>query len=167
MAKKSIFINEASYAECAQCAFETPYTSNSPATCSIGGFTNGQYWCSTEHSSIYAKYQIFSSGSQFFTFKYSDFYVRACRSFTAGVGDYVVGDTGPAGGLIFYIDGTIYYEAAPSDQSTGEVWSNVNKEIGVTAQGEAIGTGQANTTAIIGQTDHTNSAAKLCDDLVI
>jgi len=41
MAKKSIFINEASYAECAQCAFETPYTSNSPATCSIGGITAG------------------------------------------------------------------------------------------------------------------------------
>jgi len=37
MAKKSIFINEAGFAECALNAPETPYILNSPATCTVGG----------------------------------------------------------------------------------------------------------------------------------
>jgi len=81
--------------------------------------------------------------------------------------------TGPAGGKVFYdkgsySDGWRYLEAAPSNQSTLQVWSNVNYEpVGTSAQGTAIGTGQANTTAIIAQVDHYTSAAKLCDDLEI
>jgi hypothetical protein len=92
--------------------------------------------------------------------------VRACRSFTGTTGQYELRDVGPAGGLIFYIDGTTYYEAAPSDQSTGIVWSNItNVLIGTT--GTAIGTGKQNTLDIIGQAGHANSAAKLCNDLEI
>ena len=86
----------------------------------------------------------------------------------------VIGETGPAGGLIFYdktyvSDGWRYLEAAPSDQSGPyHAWSNIiDVEIGTSAQGTAIGTGQANTTAIIAQPGHTESAAKLCDDLSI
>jgi hypothetical protein len=55
--------------------------------------------------------------------------------------------------------------AATVDQSDGTAWSNIdNTEIGTTAQGIEIGTGQANTDAIIGQAGHTASAAKLCKD---
>lgn len=55
--------------------------------------------------------------------------------------------------------------AAAVDQSDGTAWSNIdNTEIGTTAQGIVIGTGQANTDAIIGQAGHTASAAKLCKD---
>lgn len=44
--------------------------------------------------------------------------------------EYNIGDTGPAGGLIFYInpnyetDGWRYLEAAPGDQSTGIEWDD-------------------------------------------
>jgi hypothetical protein len=94
-------------------------------------------------------------------------YVRACRAFTSTT-VYALRDIGPAGGLIFYKNGNDYMECPLIDQSTSQIWSNiVNAAIGVTAQGTAIGTGQANTTAIIGQAGHTSSAAKLCDDLVI
>lgn len=55
--------------------------------------------------------------------------------------------------------------AAPSDQSSGIFWHATND--GVTATANAIGTGQANTTAIITLYGIENNAAKLCDDLVI
>ena len=86
----------------------------------------------------------------------------------------VIRGTGPAGGLIFYDKGSVsdgwrYLESAPSDQSGPyHAWSNIiDVEIGISAQGIAIGTGKTNTTAIIGQTGHTESAAKLCNDLTI
>jgi hypothetical protein len=63
-------------------------------------------------------------------------------------------------------DGWRYLEAAPSDQSEGIEWSNItDTEVGVSAQGTIIGTGQANTTAIVGQTGCTSGAAKTCDSL--
>jgi len=94
---------------------------------------------------------------------------------------YSLRDTGPDGGLIFYVDpanakllpaGITYLETAPSDQSpapdpahyTGVVWSSViNAAIGTT--GTAVGTGEANTALIIDQS--TTSAAQLCVDLNI
>jgi len=80
---------------------------------------------------------------------------------------YAIGDTGPSGvGIVFYItDGGLHgLEVAPSDQSTSQVWiqggstqttSNGNTET-------AIGTGLANSNAIIAQTGHTGSAAQVC-----
>ena len=131
----------------------------------VGGFSNVKYWNSTESTAQYAYCYDFINGSWWQGHKGNTHYIRACRSFTAGVGDYDIRNTGPAGGLICYINGTTYYEAAPSDQSTGHMWSNVvNVEVGTDM---AIGTGQANTNAIIGQSGHTSSAAKLCDDLVM
>ena len=53
--------------------------------------------------------------------------------------------------------------ASLTDLSTAQAWSNVtNTLIGPNAQNHLDG--QINTNAIISQTGHTNSAAKLCDD---
>ena len=135
----------------------------------LGGFGTLEYWTSTESSATQAYSQFFTDGVQMIWAKSSFviFNTRACRSFIAGIGAYSLRDTGPTGGLIFYVDGagTTYYEVTPFDQGASR-WSNItNIEIGVTAQGTAIGTGQANTNAVIGQAGHTESAAKLCDDL--
>jgi uncharacterized repeat protein (TIGR02543 family) len=55
-----------------------------------------------------------------------------------------------------------YGEAAPSDQGES-VWSNlISTAVGTS---EGIGTGQTNTTAIIEELGHTDSAAQLCDAL--
>ncbi len=102
--------------------------------------------------------------------------------------DYSVGDIGPAGGTVFY-DDTIgydfdeddtiqedeknfmtdrYLEAAPSDQNGGSqiIWSNIsNSTTGAT--GQFIGTGETNTSTIIGFGDCTSGAVFLCDDLSI
>ncbi len=135
----------------------------------VGGFTTNLYWSSSEFdfdSDTFSTTINFLNGNQNGSFKSDALYVRACRSFTGGVGEYSLRDTGPAGGLIFYINGTTYYEAAPSDQSTSYIWSNINStEIGTT--GTSIGTGQQNTLDIIGQVGFTDGAAKLCNDLVI
>ena len=84
--------------------------------------------------------------------------------------EYKVGDTGPAGGLIFFDKGALtngwrYLEAAPVNEVNESVFSNVYEEIGTTKTG--IGEGKANTKAIISQAGHKESAAKLCDDLEV
>lgn len=132
----------------------------------VGGFNANLYWSSSENSSISVFYQNFTDGSQDVSNKSNSLYVRACRSFTDTIGAYSLRDVGPGGGLIFYINGTTYYEAAPSDQSTSQAWSNITSTL-IGTTGTAIGNGQANTTAIINQSGHTDSAAKLCDDLII
>src|SRR5207245_3388671 len=66
---------------------------------------------------------------------------------TAG---YALGDTGPAGGFIFYenphyaTDGWRYFEAAPFDQSAGAPWACFRRAI-AGARGTAVGTGKQNT----------------------
>ena len=131
----------------------------------VGGFIDELYWTSTEDSASWSRTVNFRTGSTGVSNKPIARRVRACRSFVAGAGDYALRDLGQAGGLICYISGTTYYEAAPEDQSAGKAWSNiVSTLIGTT--GTAIGTGQANTAAIIGQAGHIDSAAKLCDDLI-
>lgn len=135
----------------------------------VGDFSTSdpyKYWTSFEFGPISAYEQRFDNGDQGTSGKSNSFMVRACRSFTAFEGAYSLRDTGPAGGLIFYIDGITYYEAAPSDQSTGKIWSNIDdSEVGTTSAD--VGEGQNNTNKIIAQDGHTDSAAKLCDDLDI
>jgi hypothetical protein len=85
----------------------------------------------------------------------------------------IVGNTGPGGGKIFYLATTsagftcgsslsetcYYLEAAPTTGTSlwtdaTYAWSgNVAGAIGATAQGTAIGTGYANTLAIVGQSE--------------
>ena len=98
--------------------------------------------------------------------------ITGCGS--GGWGDtphtYAIGDTGPSGvGIVFYItDGGLHgLEAAPSLWDGGSVdpksvWSNVDGS--VVGTDTAIGTGLANSDAIIAQLGHTTSAAKLCRD---
>ncbi|MBB6481762.1 DUF1566 domain-containing protein [Spirochaeta isovalerica] len=80
---------------------------------------------------------------------------------------YAIGDTGPSGvGIVFYVtDGGLHgLEAAPSDQSTSQVWIE-GGSTQTTVNGNtstAIGTGLANSNAIIDQAEHTGSAAQVC-----
>lgn len=84
---------------------------------------------------------------------------------------YKIGDRGPSDGWIFYEnpnyekDGWRYLEAASYDLGRS-VWSNIEKVVvGVTDR--KIGAGKSNTKKIIEQVGHTNSAAKLCDDMSV
>ena len=97
---------------------------------------------------------------------------EATTESAAEKGKYSVGDTGPAGGLIFYVNpdyktaGWRYLEAAPASTEWKDMnWSNI-KDALAGAAGTAVGTGKANAAAIIGQLGHTASPAKLCDDLI-
>lgn len=72
------------------------------------------------------------------------------------------------GGLIFYLntsDGTGMV-AAPSDQSQSAVWWNGSYTT-TGATGTAIGTGNANTNAIVASQGTGSYAAQLCADLVL
>jgi hypothetical protein len=71
------------------------------------------------------------------------------------------------GGIIFYIDGTGQHGliSATSDQSSGAQWGCFGTLIGGT--GTAIGTGQANTTAIVNGCSTPGIAAQICDALVL
>ena len=64
---------------------------------------------------------------------------------------YAVGDTGPAGGIVFYLtpdtNGTQGMETAPVDQSFAQQWGCSYETLGGTSA--AFGTGEANTNFII------------------
>ena len=93
----------------------------------------------------------------------------------------IVGNTGPGGGKIFYVAATsagftcgptlnekCYYLEAASTTVTTNPWTDnsyqwsgaTSVEIGATARGTAIGTGYANTLAIIGQSGGGNTAER-------
>lgn len=134
----------------------------------FSGGATGQYWSSTETSDVAVRAYNFHGGGAGGKAKSSPLgYVRAIRSFTT-TDSYVVGDIAPGGGYVFYKNGDDYLECSSTDQNGGVqmTWSNITDvEIGATAQGTAVGTGLSNTLAIIGQAGHTNSAAKVCNDL--
>lgn len=94
---------------------------------------------------------------------------------------YSIGDTGPAGGLIFYIDEAeeqdwTYLEAAPNTWNgesldTTHQWGGYGISV---MTSDEIGDGAANTSAIVSAyggnepyNNLDNYAAKVCDDLVI
>lgn len=87
---------------------------------------------------------------------------------SSGGTTYDIGDIGPSGvGIVFYVtdDGLHGLEVAPVDQYNGNgiVWSNRDEnEVGST--GTDIGTGSANTDAIIAQSGHNTSAAQEAKD---
>lgn len=104
------------------------------------------------------------------------YYVRAYATNDAGTifgnevvfqtaSSYELGQTGPAGGLIFYdkgeySDGWRYMEAAPVDQSTGAFWGCLNTLI-PGSLGSAFGLGLSNTQAILDNCSGNNVAARI------
>jgi hypothetical protein len=87
---------------------------------------------------------------------------------TATARTYAVGDTGPAGGIVFYdkgsySDGWRYLESAASDQSAGIGWGSESTATGATST--EIGAGKTNTETIVSVLGSGDYAAKLCSDL--
>jgi hypothetical protein len=99
----------------------------------------------------------------------------AAETTVAVASDYNIGEKGPAGGLIFYInpnyeaDGWKYLEAAPSDfpGNGGLIKWNSGDYVYVAtgATGVLIGDGISNTQKIVNMQGEGNYAAKLCDGL--
>ena len=84
-------------------------------------------------------------------------------------GRNVLGTSGPAGGIIFqdkgyYSDGWRYLEAAPEDQGLFVWWGG--KGISISGTASEVGTGEANTKAIVGLLERGSNAARICHDLV-
>jgi hypothetical protein len=78
---------------------------------------------------------------------------------------YILGETGPAGGKVFYVyaGGLHGLEAAPQDQSTGAPWGCYGTDL-VGADGRLLGTGAQNTADIIAGCPEEGIAAKIASD---
>ncbi len=124
--------------------------SNTTSTC-IGmsgsirtGFSADSYWSSSEFSANFAWYQYFGDYLQDYSSKNGTAYVRPVRAFggtlaCADGGVCAVGDTGPGGGVVFYVSASNftstgsdcdteckYLEAATTDQSTNVAWATTD-----------------------------------------
>jgi len=96
------------------------------------------------------------------------------------LGDFALGDDGPAGGIIFYVDTAdehdwTYLEVAPAETEwTGKNWGDEGTNIGDDDENSppeltGLGDGKANTEAIVAHMEGnsiTGTAAQLCDALV-
>jgi len=90
---------------------------------------------------------------------------------------YKVGDTGPGGGIIFFVDrfdeysGFTYLEVAPASTEVQRTWAtdvNSNQSTAVSgADSKALGAGHQNTIDIVAQTGNVAAtcAAAYCADL--
>ncbi|MDP1719746.1 MAG: DUF1566 domain-containing protein [Candidatus Nanopelagicaceae bacterium] len=130
-------------------------------------FEESDYWSSTENAATYAVTVNFGSGNWFSLDKSFTRYVRAVRAFSESSSPspspsttapptflYKIGDTGPGGGLIYFIDvkneypAFTYLEAALSDISGTFNWCNDTAHsipALATADARAVGRGSANT----------------------
>lgn len=81
---------------------------------------------------------------------------------------YAIGDTGPAGGKVFYItDGGLHgLEVAPADQSGGAEWGCYGTLI-AGADGTAVGTGAQNTADILAGCSEAGRAASIADEYTL
>src|SRR5438093_11677607 len=90
----------------------------------------------------------------------------------ASTGGDALGDTGSAGGFIFYenpnheADGGRYLEAAPFDQSAGAKWGCFRRAI-AGARGTAVGTGKQNTVDMLAECAERGAAADLCANVTV
>ena len=128
---------------------------------SVGDFVAFRYLSSSENSSTLVQGLNFATGSATAEelVKTALRYARPTRTVIAAEGTYSLRDTGPNGGLIYYVSGTSFYEAAPSDVEN--IWSNIS-DVSVGTTGTAIGTGLANSMLIINQEGCVTSLAKDC-----
>jgi hypothetical protein len=85
-------------------------------------------------------------------------------SFRNPIGPYMIGQIGPAGGIVFYITngGLNGLEAAPVDQSAGAPWGCQGMLL--FANGTAIGDGAQNTADILAGCVDLGIAARLADN---
>jgi len=86
----------------------------------------------------------------------------------SGCGPFHIGDTGPAGGKVFYLtdtSGMHGLEAAPEDQGSA-VWG-CNGTLISGADGTAVGTGAQNTADILAGCNEAGIAARLADNYVL
>ena len=132
----------------------------------VGGFQGIIYRSSTEGDDVGAFGWNFGANVGGNYFKYLQYSTRPVRNFNS-TAVYSLRDMGPSGGWIFHIvdlgsGNFTYYEAAPNDTITAPYSNISNIAIGITAQGTAIGTGAANTAAIIAQSGHISSGALIC-----
>jgi uncharacterized protein (TIGR02145 family) len=124
------------------------------------------WWCSTEQGAgaAWAR-RIFNNSlslGSLSTSKRNGYSVRCIQgSEVFSIGQHY------GGGIIFYIDSTGEHGliSAASDQSNGVTWGCDTTLIGGTSTG--IGTGRANTTAIVNGCSQPGIAARICDDLVL
>jgi hypothetical protein len=155
------------------------------------GFSPTFYWSSSEIDRNGARYQDFVLGASDYGYKGDSISVRPVRAFggtltCADGGVCAVGETGPGGGVVFYVQaagGTFtcgatltstcrYLEAAPANWLTGTIgdplrtWATDNEAgVGIGnqatavtgARGTAIGSGYKNSLAVVAQTG--NAAA--------
>jgi hypothetical protein len=79
---------------------------------------------------------------------------------------FAIGDTGPAGGIVFYItDGGLHgLEAAPKDQSAA-AWGCYGTATG--AVGTGVGHGAQNTVLILADCTESGIAARIADDYTL
>ena len=87
---------------------------------------------------------------------------------TLQAGSYYIGEN-YGGGIIFYIDATgLHGILIPAPQATKvQVRRGAVKGTLIGGTGTAIGTGQANTTAIVNGCSTSGIAAQICDALVL
>ena len=87
---------------------------------------------------------------------------------------FAIGDTGPAGGLVFYVDHTGMHglEAALVDQHAGLAWYNTANSV-TWARGSGIGAGLINTLIILSEptgssaAERSQGASGICADYVL
>lgn len=137
----------------------------------IGDFTEQQYWSSSVAGASTAWYQAFFDGASVAGGKDVNRRVRAVRSFPAAFP--FIGSAYQGGKVAYNLQfGDPGYDssvphgliAATADQSTGIMWALPAYQAASVSTGTAIGTGLANTNAIVTQNGAGSTyAAGLCD----
>jgi hypothetical protein len=132
-------------------------------------FEESDYWSSSENAATYAVTVHFGNGNWFSIDKSFSRYVRPVRFFSASSSvspaptnsptlAYKIGDSGPGGGTIFFVDvkdeypAFTYLEAAPADISGTFTWCNdlTHSIPAVAGEGaRAVGRGATNTDAML------------------